>query len=183
MSSVKPCVLIPTYHHTDVLDRIVSRLRAQGLPVIIIDDGNEAEDARRIAAICAAHDKVELLRRAENGGKGAAVMDGLVHAEARGYTHALQIDADGQHDLAAVGELLRLARAHPGALITGEAVYDQSVPRSRRLARWITHIWVAINTMSFRIMDSMCGFRVYPVEATLEVARSARIAQRMAFDT
>lgn len=183
MSIVKPCVLIPTYHHTDSLGGIISFLRMRGLPVIVIDDGNDTEDASRIAAICAAHEGVELLRRAENGGKGAAVTDGLVRAEARGYTHALQIDADGQHDLAAVAELLRLAHAHPQALITGKPVYDRSVPRSRRFARWITHIWVAINTVSFRIMDSMCGFRVYPVAATLDAARPARIAQRMAFDT
>ncbi|MDO9127962.1 MAG: glycosyltransferase, partial [Parvibaculum sp.] len=154
-----------------------------GLPVIVIDDGNELGAARSIAAICAAHEGVELLRRDVNGGKGAAVLDGIARAEARGFTHALQIDADGQHDLARVTDLLALARAHPHALVTGEPVYDETVPRSRRIARWITHVWVAVNTLSFRIVDSMCGFRIYPVAETLAVVRAAHVAKRMAFDT
>lgn len=183
MNAVKPCVVIPTYHHVSVLDGIVSGLRMQGLPVIVVDDGNEPDDARRIAGICAAHDGVELLRRHFNGGKGAAVLDGIERAEARGFTHALQIDADGQHDLARVADLLRLASAYPTALVVGEPVYDETVPRSRRFARWITHIWVSINTASFRIVDSMCGFRIYPIAATLAISRSVCVAQRMAFDT
>lgn len=183
MSAVKPCVLIPTYNHTAALEGIVAFLRRQGLAVIVIDDGNDPEAARTIKAICAAHEGVELLRRDVNGGKGAAVLDGIARAETRGFTHALQIDADGQHDLAGVAGLLALARAHPRALVTGEPVYDETVPHSRRIARWITHVWVAINTLSFRIVDSMCGFRVYPVAETLAVARSAHVAKRMAFDT
>jgi len=162
---------------------MLSRLRAQGLPVIVVDDGNEPGDACLIADICAVHDDVELLRRDFNGGKGAAVLDGIERAEARGFTHVLQIDADGQHDLACAADLLNLASAHPTALVIGEPVYDETVPRSRRLARWITHIWVAINTASLRIVDSMCGFRVYPIAATLAISRSVCIAQRMAFDT
>ena len=183
MSAVKPCVLIPTYNHTAALEGIVAFLCRQGLPVIVIDDGNELGAARSIAAICAAHEGVELLRRDVNGGKGAAVLDGIARAEARGFTHALQIDADGQHDLARVTDLLALARAHPHALVTGEPVYDETVPRSRRIARWITHVWVAVNTLSFRIVDSMCGFRIYPVAETLAVVRAAHVAKRMAFDT
>jgi len=183
VSAVKPCVLIPTYNHTAALEGIVAFLCRQGLPVIVIDDGNELGAARSIAAICAAHEGVELLRRDVNGGKGAAVLDGIARAEARGFTHALQIDADGQHDLARVTDLLALARAHPHALVTGEPVYDETVPRSRRIARWITHVWVAVNTLSFRIVDSMCGFRIYPVAETLAVVRAAHVAKRMAFDT
>ncbi len=43
-------------------------------------------------------DTLTLMRLPVNGGKGAAVMAGLRAARKAGYTHALQIDADGQHD-------------------------------------------------------------------------------------
>lgn len=183
MIAVNPCAVVPTCNHTIALDGILSFLRASELPVIVVDDGSTPEAAARIAVLCSAHEGVELLRHDVNRGKGAAVLTGLSRAEARGFTHALQIDADGQHDIARVGDLLALARAHSAALVTGEPVYDETVPRSRRIARWITHFWVAVNTLSLRIVDSMCGFRVYPVAATLDVARSTAIAQRMAFDT
>lgn len=183
MSGFRACAIVPTYRHADALGAVLAALAAKGLPIIVVDDGNEAETAQRIAAICGEIEGVELLRRASNGGKGAAVLDGIAHAASRGFSHAVQVDADGQHDLARIDDLLALARVHPDALVTGEPVYDDSIPRSRRIARWITHFWVAVNTLTWRYMDSMCGFRVYPVEATLAVARSTRIAQRMAFDT
>ena len=182
MSAFRPCAVVPTYRHTGVLRDVVEALAGQGLSVILVDDGNEAEAAAKIAAVAGSVEGAALVRRERNGGKGAAVLDGLAYAARHGYTHAVQVDADGQHDLARVAELLALAEAHPQALVTGKPVYDASIPRSRAIARWITHFWVAVNTLTFRYIDSMCGFRVYPVAAALDVARRG-IAQRMAFDT
>jgi len=79
----------------------------------------------------------------------------------RGYTHTLQVDADGQHDLEKIPELLRLSERHPDKIISGMPVYDESVPTSRKLWRYATHILVWIHTLSFEIRDSMCGFRIY----------------------
>src|SRR5690606_17949432 len=83
----------------------------------------------------------------------------------RGFSHALQIDADGQHDAADIPALLALAKANPEALVSGWPQYGDDMPRSRRYGRWITHFWVWIETLSLAIKDSMCGFRVYPLAA------------------
>lgn len=107
---------------------------------------------------------------------------GCEQALADGFTHALQIDADGQHRAADVPKLLDIARRRPDALVSGQAVYDESVPRSRLYGRYITHVWVWINTLSFEIKDSMCGLRVYPLEATCEVWRTQHVGRRMDFD-
>lgn len=40
-----------------------------------------------------------------------------------------------------------------------------------------------INTLSLDIKDSMCGFRVYPLEATMKILNSAKFQLRMGFDT
>ncbi|MFP3747745.1 glycosyltransferase family 2 protein, partial [Achromobacter sp. SIMBA_011] len=80
------------------------------------------------------------------------------------YTHALQIDADGQHDAADVPRFLAAAAAHPRAVVLGQPVYDESVPKARLYGRYLTHVWVWIETLSFTIRDSMCGFRLYPLD-------------------
>lgn len=183
MTVVRACAVVPTLNHVRALDTIIAGLAAAGLPVIVVDDGSAPEQAATIRGLCAARPGVTLLRHEHNAGKGAAVLAGLAAAERAGFSHAVQVDADGQHDLTRVGDLLALVQARPEALVTGVPVYDDSVPRARRIGRWLTHVWVAINTLSWRIIDSMCGFRVYPVQASLAVARDATIARGMAFDT
>ncbi len=117
-----------------------------------------------------------------NQGKGGAVIAGLELAAQAGFTHALQIDADGQHDLAALPALLDAGRAQPDAIVLGAPVYDRAMPVGRRLGRWITHAWICLETLSPRVLDTMCGFRVYPLAPTMAALRVERIGRRMDFD-
>lgn len=181
--SIRVCAILPTYKHVEDLDRIITRLRALRLEVIVVDDGNAHEIAAALKQVCVRFEGVELVTREVNGGKGAAVIDGMRRAAQRGFTHALQVDSDGQHDLASVSDLLALARQFPDALITGEPIFDDSIPRGRLIGRWITHVWVSINTLSPRIIDTMCGFRVYPLAASLAAADGSMMSKRMGFDT
>ncbi|MDP5007815.1 MAG: glycosyltransferase family 2 protein, partial [Glaciimonas sp.] len=118
-----------------------------------------------------------------NRGKGGAVLTGVFHAAATSYTHALQIDADGQHNTDDIPRFLQQAMAQPSALIAGCPQYDESVPKLRLYARYLTHIWVWINTLSFDIKDSMCGFRVYPLQPLVSLAQRQVFGERMDFDT
>jgi glycosyltransferase involved in cell wall biosynthesis len=177
---MKPVVVIPVYDHERAIAEVVDQVRARGLPVLLVDDGSSAPCAAVLDALAKRAD-VTLLRRARNGGKGAAVMSGLQEARRLGFTHAVQIDADGQHALGDLPVFLDQATAHPEALITGAPRFDASVPRSRLYGRYLTHVLVWINTLSLAIEDSMCGFRVYPLERTLR-ALVPTIGQRMDFD-
>lgn len=182
MSQLRICAIIPTRDHVTALDAILTRLAASGLPAIVIDDGSATENGERITAICARQADAECQRHAFNGGKGFAVMCGLARANERGFTHAVQIDADGQHDLDYLEDLLQAARANPQAIVTGVPQYDASIPRMRRIWRPFTNFWVRLNTLSSSIGDAMCGFRVYPASATLKLVRDSVRSRRMDFD-
>jgi hypothetical protein len=67
-------------------------------------------------------------------------------------------------------------------LITGLPRYDDSVPACRKIGRWITHVWVWIETLSLQIGDSMCGFRVYPLAAVRALLDRRPVGNRMDFD-
>lgn len=166
-----------------MIEQVVARLREVGLPVFVIDDGS-GEPAR--TAIAALHDManaVTITRLESNRGKGAAVIRGFELALQAGFTHALQVDADGQHDLDALPQLLDACRQHPEAVICGRPHYDHSIPLGRRIGHWFTDIWVWIETLSFRIVASMCGFRIYPLAAVRTVIEREPLGQRMDFDT
>jgi glycosyltransferase involved in cell wall biosynthesis len=181
---MKACIVIPHYNHGGAIGQVLAALRPLGLPCRIVDDGSDAASMQALErAIGAERNWVTLQRLSKNQGKGAAVKAGCEAAYAEGFTHAVQIDADGQHRVDDVPRLLAIARQRPDALISGQAVYDRSVPRARLYGRYITHVWVWINTLSFEIKDSMCGLRVYPLAATCAVWRSQYVGRRMDFDT
>lgn len=178
----RPCAVVPVYNHESTLPAVVHSLLEDALPCVLVDDASKPVAAAVIDAL-ALHPQVHLVRHASNRGKGAAVTSGLREAARLGFSHALQVDADGQHDLAAVSLFLDRACQAPGALICGYPQYDSSVPKGRLYARYLTHVWVWINTLSLSIRDSMCGFRVYPLRQTLALLDSTRLGTRMDFDT
>jgi glycosyltransferase involved in cell wall biosynthesis len=177
-----PCLLIPIYNHKDSIARTVERLLPHGLPVIIVDDGSDVETQAVLSALVVRHPALRLFRLPQNDGKGAAVMRGMREARTLGYTHALQIDADGQHNTDDVPKFVAAGAAHPEAVICGKPIYDSSVPRGRLYGRYITHFWVWVETLSFDIGDSMCGFRLYPLAASCDLIDATVIPTRMDFD-
>jgi len=160
---------------------LVLGLKDAGLHTFLVNDGSDIYCTNLLRKITASEDWVSLIERSTNGGKGAAVKAGLLEAARLGYSHALQLDADGQHDLTDVPRLLALAESRPDAVISGAPDY-RNVPLLRLYGRYLTHIWVWINTLSLEIKDSMCGLRVYPLTATINVLQSARTGDRMDFD-
>lgn len=181
MSSV--CAVIPVYNHGEAVGAVAQAVREADLPCILVDDGSEPGCAAVLDGLVAADPAgTFLVRLPENQGKGGAMIAGLQEAGRRGYSHALQIDADGQHDTADLPRFVALSRAHPDRIICGTPIYDDSVPKGRLYGRYLTHVWVWINTLSFAIRDSMCGFRVYPLKPTLALLDRVRIGRRMDFD-
>lgn len=180
--TIRPCIVVPVYDHGAGAVALVERLQPLDLPVLLVNDGSAADCGAQLRALVARHDRVELLEHATNRGKGSAVLTGLRAAHGRGFSHALQIDADGQHDSDDAPRFLALAALHPQALIIGRPIYDPSVPRGRLVARYLTHVWVWIETLSLAIPDSMCGFRVYPLPSVISLADRVNLGRRMDFD-
>ncbi|WP_034211261.1 glycosyltransferase family 2 protein [Arenimonas metalli] len=178
----QPLVVIPVFDHEHAIGDVVARVRRHGVDCLLVDDGSSPACASVLDQL-ATQPGVSLLRLPVNQGKGGAVIAGLREAARRGHSHALQIDADGQHDADDVPRFLEQARAHPEAVINGRPIFDASVPKARLYGRYATHVWVWINTLSFEIIDSMCGFRVYPLAPTLALLDRVRIGRRMDFDT
>jgi glycosyltransferase involved in cell wall biosynthesis len=180
-TAFRPVAVIPVYNHGEAVGAVAANVRAHGLRCILVDDGSSADCAAVLDALAQAAD-VTLVRLALNQGKGGAMMAGLRAAADAGYSHALQIDADGQHDARDIPRFLASAAAEPDAVICGTPVYDESVPKVRLIARYATHIWVWINSLSLEIRDSMCGFRVYPLAPVVRLIDEARLGRRMDFD-
>jgi glycosyltransferase involved in cell wall biosynthesis len=114
--------------------------------------------------------RVDVLAR--NRGKGAAVLHALEAARAEGFSHALTMDADGQHPADLIPTFMTASAAHPGAMILGRPVFDASAPLLRVRGRRISNAWTNLETLGAGIDDSLYGFRVYPIAPLVEIMRA-----------
>jgi glycosyltransferase involved in cell wall biosynthesis len=176
--SFRPCVVIPTYDNPRTLRAVVESVRRYLPDVVVVDDGS-ASAGREAVESLGRDGLAHVHHHTVNAGKGAAMKTGFRLAFDLGFTHALQVDADGQHALEDSPKLLEAARADPEALVLGAPIYDESAPRSRLVGRRITQFWTNRETGGPVIDDPMCGFRVYPLALTVAVPVGA---DRMDFD-
>ena len=182
-AAFRPCLVVPVYNPGPALARTLEALAATGHPIFLQDDGSDAATRAELARLKAAHPDLRLARWEVNQGKGRAVCAALRAAAAEGFTHALQVDADGQHEIAAVARFLALGEANPAAVVAGVPRYEGPVPPARRYGRRFTHAWVHLETLSFDIGDSLCGFRLYPLAAMTKLLDRVALPARMDFDT
>jgi glycosyltransferase involved in cell wall biosynthesis len=180
---MKTCVIIPVYNHHEAIGPVVDALKPFGLPCYLVNDGSSPQCSAVLKKLAEqGPDWLILHERAHNGGKGAAVIDGLRLAIADGFSHAIQVDADGQHKLEDINLLLAASRQHPQKLILGKPCFDETAPKKRLYGRQFTNLWIWINTWSFAIADGMCGFRCYPLAAVDKLLASVQLGERMDFD-
>lgn len=172
------CIVIPTYDNPRTIRKVVEAARVFSLPVIVVDDGSAAA-GRQACEELATLDLAHVIHHPVNLGKGAALKTAFDAAQNLGFTHAIQVDGDGQHDLACVPPFVESSKQHPTALHLAYPVYDESVPKVRLIGRKLTNFWVNFEVGCGKIKDSMIGFRIYPLAAMSLVAVKAN---RMDFD-
>ena len=175
-------VLIPSYNPGRKVFETVRAAREQWQPVWVVVDGSTDGTADTLTSLAAADPGLEVLVRPKNGGKGAAVLDGLEEALRRGFTHALVMDSDGQHPAARIQAFMAASAAQPEAMVLGDPVFDASAPAIRVKGRRISNWWANFETLWAGIHDSLFGFRVYPIAPLVREMRSSLGMRRFDFD-
>jgi len=182
MHSSTHLVLIPSYNPGSRALAAVQAARAQWAPVWVVVDGSTDGSGAALSALAQDDPELRVFVRQRNGGKGAAVLDGLVEAQRCGFTHALVMDADGQHPTERIAAFMGASAAQPRAMILGDPLFDDSAPtirlRGRRIANWFTDL----ETLWAGVADTLFGFRVYPIAPLVAVMRRTRWMRRFDFD-
>jgi glycosyltransferase involved in cell wall biosynthesis len=182
---VAPCLLVPHYEHLGAVGEVLARLVPHGLPVVVVDDGSSPATVAGLRACIEALGEdagVELLCLARNGGKGTALRAGYRWAARHGYTHTLELDADGQHDSDDVPRFVAAMHETPEALLLGAPIFDESAPKIRLWGRQLSRglVWAACGSRA--IHDPLCGFRGVPLASALAVIDHEHTGDHMCFD-
>jgi glycosyltransferase involved in cell wall biosynthesis len=175
-------ILIPSYNPGAKVFETVRAAREHWNPVWVVVDGSTDGTADRLKEMAARDPGLSVRVRARNGGKGAAVLDGLMEALSQGFTHVLAMDSDGQHPADRIGAFIEASVAEPEAMILGEPVFDASAPAIRVQGRKICNWWTNLETLGAGIHDSLFGFRVYPIAPLIKLMRGSLWMRRFDFD-
>ena len=174
-------VLIPSFNTGPILRDTLAAACAAWHPVwVVVDGSTDGSDAWLDTPAEPRPDRV--LRHAVNGGKGAAVLLGLREAAAAGFTHALVMDADGQHCATDIPRFMAASRAAPDAMVLGQPVFGADAPIERVLARTVSNLFTAIEAAPVRPGDGLFGFRVYPLHPLLAVMEAHPTMRGFDFD-
>jgi glycosyltransferase involved in cell wall biosynthesis len=175
-------VVIPSYNPGPQVYATVRAARAAWSPVWVVVDGSDDGTRDGLQAMARADPGLRVLVLEQNSGKGAAVLHALREADAQGFSHALTLDADGQHPAGSIADFMRASQDNPAAMVLGVPQFDASAPALRVKGRRISNWWANLETLWCGIQDSLFGFRVYPVRALLEVMQAGRWMRRFDFD-
>jgi glycosyltransferase involved in cell wall biosynthesis len=148
----------------------------------VVVDGSDDGSASPLQAAAASDAGLRVMVLPNNQGKGAAVLHGMAAAAAAGFTHALTMDADGQHPADAIPRFMALSAARPTAMVLGEPVFGPEAPMVRVRGRRLSNACVNLETLWHGIGDSLFGFRVYPVQPLMTVMLAHRWMRRYDFD-
>ena len=175
-------VIIPSYNTgARVLDT-ARAARRQWSPVwVVVDGSTDGSDSLLLEE--ASHDPgLEVIVLPKNSGKGAAVLHAMLRARDRGFTHALTLDADGQHPPESIRPFIDLSLRHPDSVVLGRPVFDARVPSERLHGRKISNFLANLETLWIGIHDSLFGFRVYPIAPLIHIMQQTRFMRHFDFD-
>jgi glycosyltransferase involved in cell wall biosynthesis len=175
-------VIIPSYNPGEKVFETVRAARREWDPVWIVVDGSTDGTGGRLEAMARDDAGLRVLIRATNGGKGAAVLDGLLEAQKCGFTYALTMDSDGQHPADRIAAFMSASVIAPGAMVLGDPVFDASAPSVRVKGRKISNWWANLETLWAGVHDSLFGFRVYPIAPLVSEMCARSWMRRFDFD-
>ena len=145
-------IIIPSYNSNSSLSKLIEIInRDYTKSIIVIDDGSDE-------VFSSQYDNVDIIRNKENKGKGFSLQRGFKRAQERGYTHAVTLDADLQHNPDEIDKFINLSEDID--FVLGYRDRDYSMPIHRKLSNKITTALISRVTGK-RILDSQCGFRRY----------------------
>lgn len=149
-------VVIPALNEEASIVDVIAEVRREApeCECLVIDDGSK--DATAAAAAGAG---ALVARLPFNLGVGGAMRTGFRYAVEHGYDVVVQVDADGQHDPAAIGTLVAaLAEADLalGARFAGTGDYAVRGPRA-----WAMRFFAAVLSRSAgtKLTDTTSGFK------------------------
>ena len=159
-SSYRLCIIIPTYNNAGTIRQVVVDACRICANVIVVNDGSTDDTSEILTTLPST---TTVVSYAKNKGKGHALVEGFRKAKEQGFTHAVTMDADGQHFADDIPLLVKAMKKNPDAIIVGSRnLTEENMPPQNTFANRFSNFWFRLQT-GIDLPDTQSGFRLYPL--------------------
>ena len=156
---MKCLIIIPAYNEAANIEKVINNI-VQNYPqydYVIINDGS----TDKTAEVCA-NAGYQVLNLPINMGIGGAVQTGYRYAKKNNYDAAVQIDGDGQHDVAYLEDMLKLLETGEADVVIGSRFVQREGFQSSQIRRvGIRFLSILARILTgVQIRDITSGYRV-----------------------
>jgi glycosyltransferase involved in cell wall biosynthesis len=176
-------VILPSYNSGHLLRPTILTVLEKWKPVWVVLDGSTDSSVAEAHDLQRDHSELRLFLLPQNHGKGGAALVAMKAALDAGFSHALLMDADGQHSADHVVRFIETSMEHPGAMILGVPIFGPDAPSERVKGRRVGNWFANLETLWGGVRDSLFGFRVYPLAPAVRIMEAIKTARRFDFDT
>ena len=176
-------IILPSYNSGHLLGQTIFAVLEYWKPVWVVLDGSTDSSVTQAHDLQRRHSDLRLFSLRQNRGKGGAALVAMKAALQEGFSHALLMDADGQHSVDHVVRFIQISINHPDAMILGVPIFGPDAPPERVKGRRIGNWFANLETLWGGVRDSLFGFRVYPLASAVRIMDSIKTARRFDFDT
>ncbi len=158
-------VVIPAYNNASTVSSVIAGTARHVPDIIVVNDGSTDNTKSLIDSIASENTAIRVIDFDNNRGKGCALRAAFKKAAALGFTHAITVDADGQHYPSDIPVFLEKIALEPATLWIGNRVLrkeETGEPARSAAGRKFGSFWYKFIT-GIDIRDTQCGFRAYPL--------------------
>ena len=158
----KICVIIPTYNNAGTIKQVIEDVLRFCHHVIVVNDGSTDHTSEILHHLSL---PIEIISYQKNKGKGHALVEGFRFAIHQGFTHAITIDADGQHFAEDIPCLISgLERCGNGIIVGCRNLSEENMPRKNTFANRFSNFWFYLQT-GINLSDTQSGYRLYTLSS------------------
>jgi len=162
---MKPAVMLPTYNEAENLRKITEAVlrAAPEMTVVIVDDESPDGTGRLADELARASDRVRVIHRRTQRGRGYAGAEGFRYCVAEGFDPIFEMDADLSHDPFYLPEFLAASREWE--VVIGSRSVPGGGARARGLGRRLVTAGAAFYLRTMLglkgVRDPTSGYRCF----------------------
>jgi dolichol-phosphate mannosyltransferase len=162
-------VIIPTYNEVFNIIGLIRSINFQlpNVDILVIDDNSPDGTYLAVEFEMLTQSKIKLIKRDGKKGIATAYKEGFKYGINNNYTHLIQMDADGSHQVKDLKRLVDLSELEKSSVIIGSRYTKIGEKKIWNYQRYLLSKAANLYTkllLKINLSDITSGFRVYPVE-------------------